>query len=77
MLLKKIKIWEIVELSKKKKPVGHKWVLIVKYKVDGTLERYKARFVAKGYTHMCNEPSRNLRSGNKDEYYTSIVILSN
>jgi len=28
------------------------WVFIVKYKSDGSLERYKAILVAKGYTQM-------------------------
>jgi hypothetical protein len=30
-----------------KKIVGCKWVFTMKYKVDGTVERYKARLVAK------------------------------
>lgn len=30
--------------------VGCKWVFSIKYKVDGSNERYKARLVAKGYT---------------------------
>ncbi|CAL2259305.1 unnamed protein product [Prunus armeniaca] len=32
------------------KPIGCRWVFIVKYNVDGTVERYKARLVAKGFT---------------------------
>ena len=35
-----------------KKPVGCKWVFIIKRKADGTVERNKARLVAKGYTQM-------------------------
>jgi len=27
-----------------------KWVFSIKYKVDGSVERYKARLMAKGYT---------------------------
>ena len=30
------------------KPVGCRWVLTIKYKSDGSLERYNARLVAKG-----------------------------
>ena len=47
--LEKYKTWEYVELPKEKKPVGCRWVFTVKYKVDGSLERYKAGLVGKGY----------------------------
>ena len=40
----------MMTLPREKKPVGCKWVFIVKYKVDGTVERYKARLVVKGFT---------------------------
>ena len=42
--------WEIVDLPKRKKLVGRKWVFTIKYNADETLERYNARLVAKGYT---------------------------
>lgn len=48
--LEKNQTWEVVKLPLGKRPVGFKWVFIVKYKSDGTLERYKAKLVAKGYS---------------------------
>lgn len=42
--------WEIVQKCKNKTPVGCKWVFIVKYKADGSIDRYKSWLVAKGYT---------------------------
>ena len=45
--LEKNKTWEIVTLPEGKTIVGRKWVFTVKFKSDGTLERYKARLVAK------------------------------
>jgi len=42
--------WEIVLLSKNKTVIGCKWVFKIKYNVDETIERYKARLVVKGYT---------------------------
>lgn len=47
--IEKNKTWEVVPLPHGKKAIGSKWVFKVKYKVDGTLERYKARLVVKGY----------------------------
>ena len=48
--LEKNQIWELVKLLEGKNLVGCKWVYIVKYRSNGSLERYKARLVVKGYT---------------------------
>ena len=36
-----------------KRIVGCKWIFTIKYRVDRTLERYKVRLIAKGYTQTC------------------------
>ncbi|RDY05308.1 Copia protein, partial [Mucuna pruriens] len=48
--LEKNSTWKIVDRPKDKKVVGCRWIYTVKCKSDGTLERYKTRLVAKGYT---------------------------
>ena len=48
--LERNEIWEIVERPKDQKTTGCRWIYTVKYQVDGTLDRYKVRLVAKGYT---------------------------
>ena len=50
--LEKNNTWEIVDLSKGKKPTRCKWVFTIKYKASRRLERYKARLIAKGYTQI-------------------------
>lgn len=45
-------IWSIVDLPAGKKPIGFKWVIKVKYKASGKVERYKSRLVAKGYSQQ-------------------------
>ncbi len=41
--------WELVPLPKDKKAIGCKWVYKIKDNVDGSMSRYKARLIAKGY----------------------------
>ena len=48
--LEKNETWDEVDLPRGKTTVGCKWVFTVKYNSNGSLERYKARFVAKGFT---------------------------
>jgi hypothetical protein len=50
--LVKNKTWDLVELPKDRKVVGCKWVYKLKKGVDGKIERYKSRLVAKGYSQM-------------------------
>jgi len=42
--------WTLVSLLEGKKLVGCRWVFSIKHRIDGSIERYKTRLVAKGYT---------------------------
>lgn len=42
--------WLITYLPLGKQAIGCKWVYRVKYRADGIVERYKARFVVKDFT---------------------------
>jgi hypothetical protein len=47
--------WEVVELPYGCKPIGSKWVFKKKLRPNGTIERYKARLVIKGYSQKEGE----------------------
>jgi histone deacetylase 1/2 len=40
--------WSLVPFPKGRKPISYKWVFKIKHGVDGEVEHYKARFVARG-----------------------------
>ncbi|CAL1401437.1 unnamed protein product [Linum trigynum] len=40
--------WDVVNLPIGKKPIGNKWVYKTKFESDGSLDRLRARLVAKG-----------------------------
>ena len=48
--MKSNRVWDLIDLSPGRRIVGYKWVLNIKCKVDGTIDKYKAWLVAKGYT---------------------------
>lgn len=52
MLLTPITPEELVDLPPGKKSIGSKWVYKVKLKSDGSLERCKARLVAKDFNQL-------------------------
>jgi hypothetical protein len=43
-------IWEILPRPKEKSVVTSKWVYKIKHAVDGSIDKYKARFVARGFS---------------------------
>jgi hypothetical protein len=45
-------VWELVPLQSDMQPIGCKWVFKIKRKSDGSIDRYKARLVAQGYTQQ-------------------------
>jgi hypothetical protein len=43
-------VWEIVLRPKNKDVVSSRWLFKIKHVVDGSIEKYKARFVARGFS---------------------------
>jgi len=41
-------VWEVVLRPKEKSVVGSRWIYKVKHATNETIEKYKAKFVAKG-----------------------------
>lgn len=48
--LKQNNTWKMVNAPKNQKVIDNKWVYKIKYKPDGTMERFKARLVVRGFT---------------------------
>jgi hypothetical protein len=43
-------VWEIVPRPQEKSVVNSKWAYKIKHAVDGSIDKYKARFVARGFS---------------------------
>jgi hypothetical protein len=48
-------VWEIVPRPKEKSVVTSKWVYKIKHATDGSVDKYKARFVARGFSQKEGE----------------------
>jgi hypothetical protein len=46
----KNEVWEIVPRPKEKSVVTSKWVYKIKHAADGSVDKYKARIVARGFS---------------------------
>ncbi|KAG7587833.1 Retrotransposon Copia-like N-terminal [Arabidopsis suecica] len=44
--------FSVVSLPEGKRPIGCRWVYRIKHNADGTVDRYRARLVAKGFTQQ-------------------------
>ena len=44
--------WELVDAPPEKNVIGLKWVFRTKYNADGSVQKYKARLVAKAYDQV-------------------------
>jgi hypothetical protein len=43
-------VWDVVPRPKEKSVVSSKWIYKMKHAIDGSIEKYKARFVAQGFS---------------------------
>lgn len=43
-------VWDVVYRPRDAAVVGGRWHFKIKYNIDGSVSKFKARYVAKGYT---------------------------
>ena len=46
------KVWELVNLPPQRKYIGNKWVFKIKCRANGSIDKFKARLVAKDFTQI-------------------------
>jgi hypothetical protein len=46
----KNKVWEIVPRLKNKDGVSYRWLFKIKHAANGSIEKYKEKFVARGFS---------------------------
>ena len=51
-MIKKNQTWELVDRPSNRKVIGVKWVYKIKMNPDGTISKFKARLVVKGYSQQ-------------------------
>ena len=44
-------VWEVVPKTEGKSTVTSRWIYKIKHAVDGSIEKYKSRFVSQGFSH--------------------------
>jgi hypothetical protein len=45
-------VWDIASRPEGKSVVTYKWIYKIKYAADGSVEKYKVRFVARGFSQV-------------------------
>lgn len=45
-------VWEVGPRPENKSVVGSRWLYKVKHAIDGSIEKYKAKFAAKGFSQV-------------------------
>lgn len=51
-MIKKNSTWAIVDRPIDQSVIGVKWIYRIKLIIDGSINKYKARLVVKGYAHV-------------------------
>lgn len=46
------KTWSVIDLFYGMKHIDRKWILKIKHHLDDSIERYKSRLMADGYTQL-------------------------
>lgn len=49
-MIKKNKTWELVDQPKNRDAIGAKWIYKTKLNPNGSIQKHKARLVARGFT---------------------------
>ena len=51
-MIEKNNTWKLVDKAQDKEVIGLKWVYKIKYNENGSIQKYKPRLVAKGYSQQ-------------------------
>ena len=55
-------VWKLVELPKGQRTVGNRWIFKTKTDADGTITKYKARWVIQGFLQVPGKDLKELYS---------------